>query len=51
MYASGGHNTTTATLLDTLNSLKLSNRNPDAHLRIPCLDRYLERGCVVMGKV
>jgi peptide chain release factor subunit 3 len=51
MYSTGGHNTFTPTLLSTLDSLAISNRNPDGPLRVPCLDRYFERGCVVMGKV
>ena len=49
--AAGEHNTTTSTLMATLDALKLSGRNPDGPLRIPCLDRYVERGCVVLGKV
>lgn len=51
MYTTGGHNTTTPTLITTLDSLIISNRNPDGPLRVPCLDRYFERGCVVLGKV
>lgn len=50
-YTTAAHNTTTPTLLSTLDSLIISNRNPDGPLRMPCLDRYFERGCVVMGKV
>eukprot|EP01038_Epipyxis_sp_PR26KG_P014713 gene14713-19777_t len=50
-YQSGAHNTTTPTLISTLDSLLLTNRNPDGPLRIPCLDRYFETGCVVLGKV
>ena len=51
MYTTGAHNTTTPTLLCTLDSLRISGRDANAPLRIPCLDRYFERGCVVMGKV
>lgn len=51
MYKTAGHNTTTPTLLATLDSLHLANRDPTASLRVPCLDRYFERGCVVLGKV
>jgi translation elongation factor EF-1alpha len=51
MYTTGQHNTTTATLLSSFDSVKLTGRNPDGPLRIPCMDRYFERGCVVMGKV
>lgn len=50
-YTTGAHNTTTPTLISTLDSLLISNRNPDGPLRMPCLDRYFERGCVVMGKI
>ena len=39
-YMAGEHNTTTSTLLGTLDSLTISGRNPDGPLRIPCLDRY-----------
>ena len=51
LWESGAHNTPTPTLLNTLDSLVISGRDPDGPLRIPCLDRYLERGCVVMGKI
>lgn len=51
MYTSGGHNTTTPTLISTLNSLSVEGRNADGPLRVPCLDRYFERGTVVLGKV
>ena len=51
MYTQGTHNTSTSTLLSTLDGLKISGRNATAPLRIPCLDRYFERGCCVMGKV
>jgi peptide chain release factor subunit 3 len=51
MYTSAGHNTTTPTLISTLDSLRIVGRNANAPLRIPCLDRYFERGCVVLGKV
>ena len=47
----GAHNTTTPTLISTLDSFKIADRNPDAPLRVPCLDRYSERGCVMIGKV
>eukprot|EP01041_Mallomonas_annulata_P012560 gene12560-26451_t len=42
---------TLPTLISTLDSLVISGRDPDAPLRMPVLDRYFERGCVVMGKV
>lgn len=47
----GLHNTTTSTLISTLDSFVISDRNADAPLRVPCLDRYMERGCVMLGKV
>jgi peptide chain release factor subunit 3 len=47
----GQHNTTTRTLISTLDSLTITDRHADAPLRVPCLDRYLERGCVMLGKV
>ena len=50
-WTEGNHNTVTPSLVTTLDSLKLSGRNPDGPLRIPVLDRYFERGCVVLGKV
>lgn len=49
--AQGQHNTTTPTLLSTLDTLTITGRSPDGPLRMPCLDRYFERGCVVLGKV
>jgi peptide chain release factor subunit 3 len=51
MYTTGAHNTFQPTLLATLDMLKIDGRNPDAPLRVPCLDRYIDRGCIVMGKV
>lgn len=51
MYTQGGHNTSTPTLISTLNALTVEGRIPDGPLRIPCLDRYFERGTVVLGKV
>jgi len=49
--AAGEHNTTTPTLLSTLDAVRCTGRNPDGPLRMPCLDRYIERGCVVLGKI
>lgn len=49
--ADGAHNTTTNTLISTLDSFVITDRDPDAPLRLPCLDRYMERGCVMIGKV
>jgi peptide chain release factor subunit 3 len=51
LHTSGAHNTTTPTLISTLDSLQITGRNADGPLRVPCLDRYFERGCNVLGKV
>jgi peptide chain release factor subunit 3 len=51
MYTSGGHNTSTPTVMSTFDNLVIPGRNADAALRIPVLDRYFERGTIVMGKV
>ena len=51
LYSSGAHNTSTPTLISTLDSLTISGRNADGPLRVPCLDRYFERGCNVLAKV
>mmetsp|Transcript_15881 Transcript_15881/g.23918 ORF Transcript_15881/g.23918 Transcript_15881/m.23918 type:complete len:623 (+) Transcript_15881:114-1982(+) len=50
-YSQGTNNTSTPTLISTLDAFNISDRDPDGKLRIPVLDRYMERGCVVMGKV
>ena len=51
MYTTGVNNTTIPTLMGTFDALDISGRNADAPLRIPVLDRYFERGTMVMGKV
>lgn len=38
-------------LLEFLDALPVGGRDPDAPLRIPVLDRYTDRGVIVMGKV
>lgn len=38
-------------LLEYLDTMHVSDRNPDGVLRVPILDRYQERGTVAMGKV
>merc|ERR1712157_511955 len=45
------NNTNVPTLLCLLDSLQLKERNPNAALRIPVLDRYIDRGVIAMGKV
>ena len=37
-------------LIEKLDATKVGGRNPDAPLRMPVLDRYTDRGLVVMGK-
>lgn len=50
-YTSGENNTSAPTLLQLLDTLEIKDRNPDAPLRIPVLDRYTDRGTIAMGKV
>ena len=50
-YEAGDHNTTDPTLIGMLDNLKIEGRSAESPLRIPALDRYHERGTVVMGKV
>lgn len=50
-YEKGENNTSVSTLLDLLDSLEMSGRDPTAPLRIPVLDRYNDRGTIAMGKV
>jgi peptide chain release factor subunit 3 len=51
MYTSSQHNTNTATLIETFDSLHIEGRDATKPLRIPVLDRYFERGTQVLGKV
>ena len=51
LYTTDQHNTSSGTLLDLLDSFSISGRNAANPLRIPVLDRYYERGTVVLGKV
>jgi len=51
MYSTDQHNTSTGTLLEAFDSLAIVGRNAAAPLRIPVLDRYFERGTVVLGKI
>lgn len=50
-YTSGENNTTSPTLISLLDSLEIKDRDPNAPLRIPILDRYNDRGTIAMGKV
>ncbi|KAH9114284.1 hypothetical protein AeMF1_011631 [Aphanomyces euteiches] len=38
-------------LIDFLDGMTITGRNPQGPLRVPVLDRYLERGTIVLGKV
>jgi peptide chain release factor subunit 3 len=51
LCASGANNTSIPTVIGTLDAFAITDRSPDGPLRIPVLDRYIERGLVVMGKV
>jgi peptide chain release factor subunit 3 len=50
-HTSGENNTSSPTLLSLLDSLVLQERDENAPLRIPVLDRYSDRGTIAMGKV
>lgn len=39
------------TLLQQLDKLKITGRDPDAMVRMPVLDKYSDRGVVIMGKL
>mmetsp|Transcript_34790 Transcript_34790/g.44373 ORF Transcript_34790/g.44373 Transcript_34790/m.44373 type:complete len:655 (+) Transcript_34790:208-2172(+) len=52
IVASGEHNTTQPTLLSALDALEVGeHRNPEKAFIMPVLDRYHERGTIVLGKV
>eukprot|EP00640_Fibrocapsa_japonica_P000610 CAMPEP_0113942694 /NCGR_PEP_ID=MMETSP1339-20121228/8340_1 /TAXON_ID=94617 /ORGANISM="Fibrocapsa japonica" /LENGTH=642 /DNA_ID=CAMNT_0000947239 /DNA_START=65 /DNA_END=1993 /DNA_ORIENTATION=+ /assembly_acc=CAM_ASM_000762 len=52
LVAEGANNTNATTLVDALDHLNVSmHRDATANLRIPVLDRYYDRGTVVLGKV
>lgn len=38
-------------LLELLDSISIGGRDPDAPLRIPVLDKYIDRGIIALGKV
>lgn len=50
-YSSSENNTGVSTLIKLLDSLEMKGRDPAAPLRIPVLDRYVDRGTIAMGKV
>lgn len=51
MWQAGENNTDKPTLMSLLDTLDMKGRVPDAPLRIPVLDRYIDRGTIAMGKV
>mmetsp|Transcript_19662 Transcript_19662/g.23383 ORF Transcript_19662/g.23383 Transcript_19662/m.23383 type:complete len:612 (+) Transcript_19662:95-1930(+) len=51
MVKEGTNNTSDGTLLGLLDSLSVDGRDPAKPLRIPVLDRYYDRGTVILGKV
>jgi peptide chain release factor subunit 3 len=51
MVKEGANNTTEPTLLKLLSSLTMEEREPEASLRCPVLDRYSDRGTMVLAKV
>ena len=50
-HKKGQHNTSNPTLISLLDNLAIVGRDPSGPLRLPILDRFYDRGCVVMGKV
>lgn len=50
-YTKAENNTDKPTLLSLLDSLVIKDRDATAPLRIPVLDRYIDRGTIAMGKV
>ena len=50
-YTSNENNTSAPTLFALLDSVEIKGRDAKAPLRIPVLDRYVDRGTIAMGKV
>jgi len=50
-YTSGENNTDQPTLMGLLDTLEITGRDSKAPLRIPVLERYVDRGTIAMGKV
>jgi peptide chain release factor subunit 3 len=50
-YTTGENNTYHPTLFSLLDSIEIKGRDSKAPLRIPILDRYIDRGTIGMGKV
>lgn len=51
MVKQSANNTTDATMLGLLDTMSCEGRDPLKPLRIPVLDRYYDRGTVILGKV
>ncbi|CBJ48633.1 Sup35, eukaryotic translation termination factor eRF3 [Ectocarpus siliculosus] len=51
MIKAGDNNTSEGTLLELLDKLHMDDRHADRPLRVPVLDRYNDRGTMVLGKV
>jgi peptide chain release factor subunit 3 len=51
LWQGGENNTSVPTLMGLLDSLEMKGRDPKAPLRVPVLDRYVDRGTIAMGKV
>ncbi|CAM9579342.1 unnamed protein product, partial [Phaeothamnion confervicola] len=51
LVARGDNNTAESTLIDLLDKLPLDHRDATAPLRVPVLDRYVDRGTMALGKV
>jgi len=47
----GENNTSVATLIGLLDTLKIEGRDADGPIRLPVMDRYNDRGTIAMGKV
>eukprot|EP00903_Cladosiphon_okamuranus_P018854 g17342.t1 len=51
MVKGGENNTAEGTLLELLDKLHMDDRHAERPLRVPVLDRYNDRGTMVLGKV
>jgi peptide chain release factor subunit 3 len=51
LWQAGENNTGNPTLMGLLDSLEMKGRDPKAPLRVPVLERYVDRGTIAMGKV
>jgi len=50
-WTTGENNTDVSTLIQLLDTLEISGRDPGAALRLPVVERYNDRGTIAMGKV